>query len=101
MNTLQNGRLIQRIAVTSTNKLMVASNRLYATCPHAATVANDATDNTVHTTAAAAHSPTINGNQRIFDVTASFAPTMNEVAPRPYSEVPGPKPLPLLGNTWR
>jgi len=20
---------------------------------------------------------------------------------RPYSEIPGPKPIPLLGNTWR
>ncbi|KAK4886796.1 hypothetical protein RN001_003067 [Aquatica leii] len=26
--------------------------------------------------------------------------TQNEIA-KPYSEVPGPKPLPILGNTWR
>jgi hypothetical protein len=26
----------------------------------------------------------------------------NEISsPRPYSELPGPKPLPLLGNMWR
>lgn len=23
------------------------------------------------------------------------------VQPKPYSEIPGPKPIPLLGNTWR
>lgn len=27
--------------------------------------------------------------------------TTNYETVRPYSEVPGPKPLPILGNTWR
>lgn len=24
-----------------------------------------------------------------------------ELIPKPYSEVPGPRPIPVLGNTWR
>lgn len=96
---------MQRIAATTTSKLLM-SNRWYATCPHAATVTNEA-ESSVHTataaTAAAAtavqQNTSING-QRIIDVTASFD-NVTEAAPRPYSEVPGPKPLPLLGNTWR
>lgn len=31
---------------------------------------------------------------------ASLKDEVQECA-RPYSEVPGPKPLPLVGNTWR
>lgn len=33
--------------------------------------------------------------------TTSTALHENAMTARPYSEVPGPKPLPLLGNTWR
>lgn len=99
MNAFKNRRLMQRIAATSTSKL-ISPNRLYATCPHAAAVANDADAVNTATPAdlAATHS-SING-QRVIDVRASFA-NVTEAAPRPYSEVPGPKPLPLLGNTWR
>lgn len=32
-------------------------------------------------------------------VTNSHAALNEDV--KPYSEVPGPKPLPILGNTWR
>lgn len=39
---------------------------------------------------------------------STSAPIINNTTPpftyetvRPYSEVPGPKPLPILGNTWR
>ncbi|KAK7862097.1 hypothetical protein R5R35_012225 [Gryllus longicercus] len=31
----------------------------------------------------------------------AFAPSAEEAAARPYSEVPGPRQLPLLGNAWR
>lgn len=31
----------------------------------------------------------------------SVAATIDYGTVRPYSEVPGPKPLPILGNTWR
>lgn len=33
-------------------------------------------------------------------VEANSHASLNEEV-KPYSEVPGPKPLPLLGNTWR
>lgn len=33
-------------------------------------------------------------------VEANSDATLNEDV-KPYSEVPGPKPLPILGNTWR
>lgn len=35
------------------------------------------------------------------DSSSSTTNTMNFENVRPYSEVPGPKPLPILGNTWR
>lgn len=56
--------------------------RYYATCPHAAVVETANTENSQTT------------NQQ------HSTNAINENA-RPYSEVPGPKPLPLLGNTWR
>ena len=32
----------------------------------------------------------------------SFCPHVEELsAAKPYSEIPGPKPIPILGNTWR
>lgn len=46
-------------------------------------------------------------NENIISNSASTTTTTTIDTPftyenvRPYSEVPGPKPLPLLGNTWR
>lgn len=46
-------------------------------------------------------------NENILSNSSSATTTIDTTPPftyenvRPYSEVPGPKPLPLLGNTWR
>lgn len=103
MSSIQSGRLA-RIAGASTSRLF-APSRAYASCPHAAAIAREP-DNSLHAATAAAVAATattqtpITGTERLIDVTASFA-NVSEAAPRPYSEVPGPKPLPILGNTWR
>lgn len=83
MNTLQNGRLVHRIVAAA------ATKSFYATCPHAATVS-----------VADTHNGTINEQRNGAELTAAFG-DITDITPRPYSEVPGPKPLPLLGNTWR
>lgn len=51
----------------------------YATCPHLVDAVNGEQPAPIQNSAAAA----------------------NLENARPYSEVPGPKPLPILGNTWR
>ncbi|KAF4526692.1 hypothetical protein B566_EDAN010122 [Ephemera danica] len=32
---------------------------------------------------------------------SSVAAPMQQTTPRPYTDIPGPKPLPLIGNAWR
>lgn len=85
MNKLQNGRLVHRIVAATSTK----TQKLYATCPHAAAVS-----------VADTHNGTINEQRNGADLTATFG-DITDITPRPYSEVPGPRPLPLLGNTWR
>lgn len=76
--------LTKRTATTTSSAKSTAQPLRYyeataATCPHASSA-------TIEETAQDAAS-------------AIIKPTMENV--RPYSEVPGPTPLPILGNTWR
>lgn len=92
MNTIKNRRLIQDIVSTSLRLNTTNQVKFFASCPHAAVVGSDSeSSHATHTS--------IN-EQRAAQPTTSFT-EYADVAPRPYSEVPGPKPLPLLGNTWR
>lgn len=80
---------------TATAKAAAAEpiNYYETRCPHAAAVAADhAISNT---------SSTASSLNAISDSTSDPFPCTGTAAARPYSEVPGPKPLPLLGNTWR
>lgn len=72
---------------TATAKAAAAEplNYYEAQCPHVAA------NNTIVSNASSAIASTATES---FD----YAGT---TAARPYSEVPGPKPLPILGNTWR
>lgn len=78
---------------TATAKAAAAEplNYYETQCPHAAAA-----------TAAVAGNNTIVSNATSASAIATesfdYAGT---TAARPYSEVPGPKPLPILGNTWR
>lgn len=60
----------------------------YETCPHAAAVIGNAT-----VTDHIADGPTSIHQKPLVDSVYERV--------KPYSEVPGPKPLPILGNTWR
>lgn len=72
----------------STASSVAQQHNFYETCPHAPAVVGSATVSD-HINA-----ETTQINQQ---------PLVNTVHERvkPYSEVPGPKPLPILGNTWR
>lgn len=63
-------------------------------CPHAVTQ----NDNILSNTSTA--SATINQTAPLSAPSSSTEAFAYETV-RPYSEVPGPKPLPILGNTWR
>lgn len=47
------------------------------------------------------------GNKWLSNILRTFETLVREAEKqdwsrcRPYSEIPGPKPMPLLGNTWR
>lgn len=90
MNSMKSTRLVKKIVTTST-RLSTQPVRLLASCPHAAVVGSDSESAAPHNS--------IN-EQRAAQATTSLN-EYADVAPRPYSEVPGPKPLPILGNTWR
>ncbi|XP_065086371.1 probable cytochrome P450 301a1, mitochondrial [Ochlerotatus camptorhynchus] len=78
---------------TTTNKThqsnkIPSSSYATTTCPHLMDVAASA-DSVVNTRLHPAH------------IQQQAPPTIKLENARPYSEVPGPKPLPILGNTWR
>lgn len=89
MKSTRSVRLVTEIAkrttttTTATNKAAAAEQLNYyeAQCPHAVTQNQNILSNSSAT----------------IDTSTPF--TYENV--RPYSEVPGPKPLPILGNTWR
>lgn len=56
-----------------------------------------------HSVAAVAANHTIESNTSSSVTTTATEPFTyaGTTAARPYSEVPGPRPLPILGNTWR
>lgn len=91
MKSTRSVRLVTEIAkrttttTTATKKAAAAEQLNYyeTQCPHAVTQNNNSLSNA---------SATIN---------TSAPPLITSETVRPYSEVPGPKPLPLLGNTWR
>lgn len=68
---------------TSSAKANAEPVNLYETCPHAVIGAVGNVD---------ASASTANLHHLDANVVENV---------RPYSEVPGPKPLPILGNTWR
>lgn len=76
---------------TATAKAAAAEplNYYEAQCPHAAAAV--AANATISNTS----SPSLS------TVAAEPFTYTSTTAARPYSEVPGPKPLPILGNTWR
>lgn len=82
-------RLVTEIAkrttttTTATNKAAAAEqiNYQYNQCPHAVSQ----NENILSNSSATIETPTPFTYENV----------------RPYSEVPGPKPLPILGNTWR
>lgn len=92
MKSTRNIRLITDViakrtttTTTATAKAATAQQLNYyeSQCPHAVVQNESFLTNTTSTTA-----------------TDTTSPITHEVV-RPYSEVPGPKPLPILGNTWR
>lgn len=87
---------------TATAKAAAAEplNYYETQCPHAsaaAAAAVAANDTIISNTSASASLP-------LSAITTSASESFNyagTTAARPYSEVPGPKPLPIFGNTWR
>nr|XP_029732297.1 probable cytochrome P450 301a1, mitochondrial [Aedes albopictus]XP_029732298.1 probable cytochrome P450 301a1, mitochondrial [Aedes albopictus]XP_029732299.1 probable cytochrome P450 301a1, mitochondrial [Aedes albopictus] len=75
-------------ATQQSNKIP-SSSYATSTCPHMMDVASVAVNSRLHPAATAAH------------IQQQAPPTIKLENARPYSEVPGPKPLPILGNTWR
>lgn len=75
---------------TATAKAAAAEplNYYETQCPHAAATAVQPSNTIVSNTS----------STRAANSAFGYAGT---TAARPYSEVPGPKPLPILGNTWR
>lgn len=69
----------------STSNAVPRSSYATSTCPHMVDMA-------------AAEAATINTRLQSHQ---QAPPTIKLEQARPYSEVPGPKPLPILGNTWR
>lgn len=91
MKSTRNVRLITDVITKRTTTTTTATAKAAAAqqlnyyepqCPHAVVQNENILSNSSATT---------------IDTTPPF--TYDTV--RPYSEVPGPKPLPLLGNTWR
>lgn len=96
MKSARSARLITEViqnakrtttTTTATAKAATAEQLNYyeARCPHAVAQNENILSNSSSSTTASA--------------TIDTPFTYEHV--RPYSEVPGPKPLPLLGNTWR
>lgn len=85
---------------TATAKAAAAQQLNYyePQCPHAS-VQND--HQIISNTSSSLKTPTASSSS------SSSLSSINTETPftyetvRPYSEVPGPKPLPILGNTWR
>lgn len=82
---MNSSRNFYRSIGTCTKYFNRLSEKNYATCPHAVL----GTD-----------SETIRSEQQ--EQQQQHDNVKNKTAiVKPYSEVPGPKPLPILGNTWR
>lgn len=93
MKPARSARLVKNLIAKSTSTATsavapspVEQISFYETCPHAAVTNTTTSDH----------------------IDAPIAPIKPDLATntihqhvRPYSEVPGPKPLPILGNTWR
>lgn len=79
--------LTKRTATTTSSAKATAQPLRYyeaatTACPHAATTIEETTQEATSISSS-----------------AIIRPAIEKV--RPYSEVPGPTPLPILGNTWR
>lgn len=72
---------------TQQSRKIASSSYATSTCPHMMDVDSVAVNTRLHP--APAH------------IQQQAPPTIKLENARPYSEVPGPKPLPILGNTWR
>lgn len=102
MKSTRNIRLItdviaKRTTTTTTATAKAASaqqlNYYEPQCPHAVAQNENFLTNSSSSSAAAAAVATT--------TTLNTTPPFSNETVLPYSEVPGPKPLPILGNTWR
>lgn len=75
----------------------VITKRTTTTTPASAKAASATAEQLNYYESACPHAMTQNPNL----LSAATATSTNYETVKPYSEVPGPKPLPILGNTWR